>query len=375
MEGVGLPLNPRLFLPGCRASAEAARAWLGAPEPPEGARHLLLEGLAVSPEAGAGVAVAHAGSRAWLSGSAAGLLAVCRAHPRLAPAAAAVAAFEAALAAPVRPLIMGILNVTPDSFSDGGRYLDPETAVARGLEMAAEGADVLDVGGESTRPGAAEVPAAEELRRVLPVIAGLRGRTTALLSVDTRKAAVAGPCLEAGADWVNDVSGLTFDPALAGVIAARPATRLVLMHSRARPAAERYSTEWNPDGAPHYEDVVADVLRALRGQAAVALAAGVRREQLWLDPGFGFGKTFEQNVDLLRRLREFTAAGFPLLVGTSRKSSVGRLVGDLPPSDRLEGSLVTAAWALREGAAAVRVHDVRETARAVRCVRALTAGP
>jgi dihydropteroate synthase len=266
---------------------------------------------------------------------------------------------------------MGILNVTPDSFSDGGRWSAPEAAVEHALRMVADGADIIDVGGESTRPGAEEVPVDDELARVLPVVEKLREETNALISVDTRKAPVAEACLDAGADWINDVSGLTHDPCLARVAASRPGTNLVLMHSRRKPADDRYSTEYDEEGRPLYEDVVGDTLRWLRRQARVALEAGVAPESLWIDPGFGFGKTFEQNVELLRRLREYASIGLPILVGTSRKSSIGRLVGDLPPEERLEGTLATVGWAIAQGAAAVRVHDVKETVRVVRTAAAL----
>jgi dihydropteroate synthase len=276
---------------------------------------------------------------------------------------------------PHAPVVMGILNVTPDSFSDGGLWIDAERAIERGLEMVEEGAGILDIGGESTRPGAEEIPQDEELRRILPVVAGLRPRTKALLSIDTRKSAVARACLEAGADWINDVSGLTYDPGLADVVAEYPRAKLVLMHCRARPSDERYSTEWDEAGRPVYEDVVADSMRWLRGQAQVALARGVQPEQLWIDPGFGFGKTYEQNLDVLRRLREYTSMGLPILLGTSRKSSVGKLVGDLPADQRLEGTAATVAWALAEGASAVRVHDVKEMARVARAIHTLRASP
>jgi len=284
---------------------------------------------------------------------------------------ASVAAFQGTLHQPPPTLVMGILNVTPDSFSDGGLWVDVDAAVEHALRMVADGASVIDVGGESTRPGAEEVPADEEIRRVLPVVERLRPRTTALISVDTRKATIAAQCLEAGADWINDISGLTRDSALADSVAAHPSSRLVLMHSRSKPADERFSTEYNAQGRPVYDDVVADTMRWLRRQVQVALERGVAAEQLWIDPGFGFGKTPEQNVELLRRLREYTSMGLPLLVGTSRKSTVGGLLGGLPPEERLEGTAATVACAVAQGAAAVRVHDVREMARVVRVADAL----
>jgi dihydropteroate synthase len=280
---------------------------------------------------------------------------------------AAVTAFDAQLLRPSPTLVMGILNLTPDSFSDGGQWLDPGRAVAHALQMIADGADVIDIGGESTRPGAAEVGESEELRRVLPVIQRLRRETSVLLSIDTKKSGVARAAVAAGADWVNDVSGLTADPAIADVVAAAPNVRLVLMHMRMRPASERYSTSYAPDTAPAYEDVVGDTLRWLRVQADRAIESGVGADRLWIDPGFGFGKTFEQNVELLRRLREYTSAGLPVLIGTSRKSSIGKLLGDLSPEDRLEGTAATVALAIAQGVSAVRVHDVKPMAR-IRCV-------
>ena len=284
---------------------------------------------------------------------------------------AALTAFEERLYHPEPTRVMGILNVTPDSFSDGGRWLDPGRAVAHGLEMVADGADILDVGGESSRPGAEDVPVEEELRRVLPVVTALRAQTGAAISIDTRNAAVARACLAAGADWVNDVTGLAHDPSIADVIAEYPDTRLVLMHSRRNPSEERYSTEYAAGAPSDYEDVVSDTLRWLRRQADRAVERGVSPEQLWLDPGFGFGKSYEQNLDLLRRLREYTSTGLPVLVGTSRKSTVGKLCGDLPPEERLEGTAATVAVAIAQGASAIRVHDVKPMARVVRAVDAL----
>jgi dihydropteroate synthase len=246
-----------------------------------------------------------------------------------------------------------------------------DAAVDRALEMIEQGAEIIDIGGESTRPGAVDVPEDEELRRVLPVIQRLRLQTGARLSIDTRKASVARACLEAGTDMVNDVSGLTYDPALADVVAKFPQAQLVLMHQRRKPSDETYSTEYDAAGKPVYEDVVADTMRWLRTQATLAVQQGVQTEQLWIDPGFGFGKTYEQNIELLHRIREYTSIGLPILLGTSRKSSVGRLQGGGEPDDRLEGSLATVCWGVSQGVRAVRVHDVRETVRAVRAADAL----
>jgi dihydropteroate synthase len=371
--------NVRLFPAAQPASVQASFRWidhssrgegLGAWnvlfEVPETAR---LSAIGVLQEAG-GEWLSHR-HRFWLGGSNL-MLSACadefmRVEPRLgAELNAALEGFGRALCQPRPTLVMGILNVTPDSFSDGGQWLDTDAAVARALEMVEEGAHVIDIGGESTRPGAEEVPDDEELRRVLPVLERLRPLTSATLSIDTRKSAIARAALEAGADWINDVSGLTHDPHVAEAVAAHSEASLVLMHSRSKPSDERYSTEWDEAGKPVYDDVVADTMRWLRRQVLQAVARGVRPEQIWIDPGFGFGKTHEQNVELLRRLREYTSIGCPLLVGTSRKSSVGKLLGDLPPDQRLEGTAATVAWAISQGAACVRVHDVREMARVAR---------
>lgn len=378
-------LNLRLFTAGSRASLSAIPAQSGGMVNQEqGVWNVLLDGIGpdehtalLVPAAAAGVTLKWHFPWLRLGGHPLQLLALATAlHgtplERIAPELlAAVPAFANQLYEPPRTLVMGILNVTPDSFSDGGLWLTPEPAVEHALQMVSDGADLLDIGGESSRPGAEDVDAEEELRRVLPVVRRLRAETTALLSIDTRKASVARACLDAGADWVNDVSGLTYDPELADVMAKFPAAKLVLMHSRAKPASEQFSTDYAPADTPVYEDVVADTLRWLRVQASAAIEHGVSADQLWIDPGFGFGKTYEQNLDLLRRLREYTSAGLPLLVGTSRKSSVGKLTGDLPVEERLEGTLATVAVAIAQGAAAVRVHDVKPVARLVRAADAL----
>ncbi len=242
---------------------------------------------------------------------------------------------------------MGVLNVTPDSFSDGGRWLDRDAAVAHGLRMVDEGADIVDVGGESTRPGAEPVPRDEELRRVVPVVEALAPHTR--VSIDTRKAEVAEAAIDAGATLVNDVSA-----SLAPVArAAGPRVGWVAMHMRGDPRTMQQD--------PTYADVVAEVRDFLVERAS---SAGV--DEVWIDPGIGFGKTIEHNLALLARLDELVATGFPVAVGTSRKSFLGRLTGDAPPDDRLEASVATAAWALAQGAAMVRVHDVRPTVVAAR---------
>jgi len=260
-----------------------------------------------------------------------------------------------------RCLVMGILNVTPDSFSDGGRYLDHRAAVAHGLQLAAEGADLLDVGGESTRPGATYVDEAEELARVLPVIESLARATDVPISIDTRKASVARAAVAAGAAIVNDVSAGRDDPDLFGAV-AQAKVPLVLMHMRGTPATMQID--------PHYDDVVAEVEAFLAERCAAAEAAGVAHDALVIDPGIGFGKRDPHNYALLASLARFTRLGHPLLVGTSRKGFVGRAL-QLPVHDLVEGSAATVVWAVERGARIVRVHDVRHMLRVVRMTEAL----
>jgi dihydropteroate synthase len=250
----------------------------------------------------------------------------------------------------VRCLIMGVLNVTPDSFSDGGRYLDPEAAVAHGRRLVAEGADVVDVGGESTRPGAEPVDADVERARVVPVVAALAPHVR--VSIDTRKAAVAEAAIEAGATLVNDVSASLWP------VAAAARVGWVAMHMQGTPQTMQRQ--------PEYGDVVADVRAFLAGRAAEARAGGV--EEVWIDPGIGFGKTAAHNLALLRALPALVAVGEPVLVGTSRKSFLGALTGRASPDDRLEASVATAVWATTRGAGMVRVHDVAATLQAARLV-------
>jgi dihydropteroate synthase len=263
-----------------------------------------------------------------------------------------------------RCLLMGIVNVTPDSFADGGRYLDPAAAVAHGLELAAEGADLLDVGGESTRPGAAYVEEAVELRRVLPVVEGLAAATEVPISIDTRKAAVAGAALAAGATMVNDVSAGRDDPDLLGVAAGAGAA-VVLMHMQGTPATMQDD--------PRYGDVLAEVEAFLQERLVVAETAGVPSEALVVDPGIGFGKRDEHNYALLGGLARLTRLGHPVLVGTSRKGFIGRAL-DLPVGERLEGSAAAVVWAVERGARIVRVHDVAPMVRTVRMTEALLTG-
>ncbi|MGK2938326.1 MAG: dihydropteroate synthase [Solirubrobacteraceae bacterium] len=241
---------------------------------------------------------------------------------------------------------MGIVNVTPDSFSDGGRWLDPSAAVAHGLQLASEGTAILDVGGESTRPGAAAVSAEEERRRVVPVVEGLTA-AGARVSVDTMKAAVAEAALDAGATFVNDVAALR-GPDMAALVADRGCD-VCLVHMRGEPRTMQND--------PQYDDVVDDVRAFLTARVEVALAAGVARERIVLDPGIGFGKTVDHNLELLDRLDELVALGFPILVGTSRKSFLGKIVGR-DADDRLPGTIATNVLALARGASIFRVHDV-----------------
>jgi dihydropteroate synthase len=253
-------------------------------------------------------------------------------------------------------LIMGVVNVTPDSFSDGGLFLDADAAVEHGLRLTAEGADILDIGGESTRPGADPVGEDEELRRVVPVIERLARSGQARLSIDTTKAAVARAALVAGASLVNDVSALRFDPAMAGLVAETGAG-CCLMHMLGEPRTMQED--------PRYDDVVSDVKSFLEERLAFAVAEGVDEERVWLDPGIGFGKTVEHNLELLRRLDEIVAIGRPVVVGTSRKSFLGKLAGGRAQGERLPGTIATNVLALERGASVFRVHDVAQNADAL----------
>ena len=255
----------------------------------------------------------------------------------------------------VHPLVMGVLNVTPDSFFDGGRFLDHEAAIEHGLALVAEGADIVDVGGESTRPGALPVDEDEEIGRVLPVVSELVGAVR--VSIDTSKDVVAREAIAAGATLLNDVSARLCH------VAAETGAGYVVMHMRGTPA--------HMQDDPHYDDVVAEVSEFLSAEGARAREAGAG--EIWLDPGIGFGKTFEHNLELLAALEELTALEWPLLVGTSRKSFLGRLAPGhearpLPPDDRLWGSIATATGAMEAGVGMVRVHDVRETVAARRLI-------
>jgi dihydropteroate synthase len=258
------------------------------------------------------------------------------------------------------PRLMGVVNVTPDSFSDGGRFFAHEDAIAQGRKLVVDGAALVDVGGESTRPGSDPVAEDEERRRVLPVIEALAGEGVEV-SVDTTKAAVAGPALEAGAAVVNDVSALRFDPELADVTASAGAT-CVLMHMLGEPRTMQDD--------PRYGDVVDDVKAFLEERLAFAVGAGIAEEKVWLDPGIGFGKTAEHNLELLRRLGEIAAIGRPVVIGTSRKSFLGKITGR-SEEGRLAGTVASNVLALERGAEVFRVHDVAEVGDALRVAAAV----
>ncbi|MDO8586924.1 MAG: dihydropteroate synthase [Armatimonadota bacterium] len=261
-----------------------------------------------------------------------------------------------------RTLVMGILNVTPDSFSDGGLFLDRDAAAATAVGMIKEGADIIDVGGESSRPGAEPVAAEEELGRVLPVIERLRESTDVVISVDTCKSSVARAALAAGADIVNDISGMSFDPEMRAVVAEARAAA-ILMHMKGTPRDMQEN--------PLYSDLLSEVTSELLRRVEDAVAAGVDERLILIDPGFGFGKTVEHNLVLLRRLREFKSLGRPIVIGTSRKSTIGKVLGGLPAEERLEGTAATVAISIMNGANVVRVHDVKEMARAARVTDAV----
>jgi dihydropteroate synthase len=262
-----------------------------------------------------------------------------------------------------RPSVMGIVNVTPDSFSDGGDNLQPEDAVAAARAHARDGAAIVDVGGESTRPGAQPVTADEELRRILPVLEALAGEVP--VSIDTVKADVARRALELGAELVNDVTALRGDPAMAETVAAAGAA-VCLMHMRGEPPTMQHE--------PRYEDVVGEVVAFLEERLAAAVAAGIAEDRVLLDPGIGFGKTVEQNFELVRRLDAIVALGRPVVVGFSRKSSLGRILGDAEArTGPLSASIAAAVAAYERGATVLRVHDVRETVEALTVARAVYA--
>lgn len=262
-----------------------------------------------------------------------------------------------------RPYIMGILNVTPDSFSDGGRFSDPDAAAERALEMIDQGADIIDIGGESTRPGSSRIPAGEEIDRVIPVIEEiLKHNTNAVISIDTYKSEVAEVALEHGALIVNDVSALRFDENMAAVAGKHNAS-MILMHMKGEPKTMQDN--------PYYENVVNEVKNFFTDRTAFAKTHAIT--QIILDPGIGFGKRVQDNLELLRSLHRFTELGYPVLIGPSRKSFIGKIL-NLPVDQRLEGSLAAAVIGIVNGASIVRVHDVAATKRAVRLTHAISLG-
>ncbi len=250
---------------------------------------------------------------------------------------------------------MGVINVTPDSFSDGGIYFKPEKAVERGLELASEGADIIDIGGESTRPGADPIPKEEEINRVIPVISGLRRRTKILISVDTTKAEVAKAAIEAGADIVNDISAFRFDPEMISLVAQKNIP-VVLMHMKGTPQTMQIN--------PHYDDVLKEVKAFLKDRIEEAGSHGIKEEKIIIDPGIGFGKRLEDNLALINNITVFEDLERPILVGVSRKSFIGKIL-NLPPEKRLEGTIASAILSIIRGAHILRVHDVEGIKRAM----------
>ncbi len=261
-----------------------------------------------------------------------------------------------------RTLVMGVLNVTPDSFSDGGRYLSADAAISRALQMEKDGAHILDIGGESTRPGSEPVPAAEQLGRILPVLKKLRGQLQIPISIDTSSPEVAEAAAQAGAGILNDVTGLRADSRLAEV-ARRHNLPIILMHMRGEPRTMQKK--------PFAHNLIGDVTAALRESVSVARRAGIPRSRLILDPGIGFGKSYAQDYELIARLQEFSPLGFPLLVGTSRKKFIGRVLGGPPTHQRLFGTAATVAACILNGAHIVRVHDVAEMVQVARVTDAV----
>ena len=260
-----------------------------------------------------------------------------------------------------RTHLMGVLNVTPDSFSDGGRFLKLEEAVKQGLKLAEEGADIIDIGGESTRPGSEPVTIEEELRRIMPVIEELTKRIQVPISIDTYKSKIAKEVLDSGASMVNDISGLRFDPEMKKVIAEYDVP-VVLMHIQGTPR--------NMQENPKYDNLIEDIKSYLNQSISMAEEAGIGEDKIIIDPGIGFGKTLDDNLKILKNLREFKSLGKPVMIGVSRKSFIGKIL-DLPTDERLEGSLAALAIAVINGANILRVHDVKESKRVAKLVDAI----
>jgi len=256
-------------------------------------------------------------------------------------------------------LVMGIVNVTPDSFSDGGKFFSPEVAISHASKLISQGADIIDIGGESTRPGAEQVSESEELKRVIPVIEKIRtDNPTILISIDTTKASVAKHAVEAGADIINDVSGLSFDNNMAGIVESLYVP-VVIMHMKGNPQ--------NMQLNPKYKDIVNEILDFFKIKIKIAIQSGINRSMIILDPGIGFGKTVDHNFELLSRLNEFNVLELPIMIGPSRKSFIG-ITLDLPPEDRVEGTAAAVSAGVMNGASIVRVHDVKSMKRVVRII-------
>lgn len=250
--------------------------------------------------------------------------------------------------------IMGILNVTPDSFSDGGQFFDKSSAVKRALQMVKEGADIIDIGGESTRPGSDPVPLEEELKRTIPLIEVLIKESNVPISIDTYKSDVAKRALDAGASMVNDISGLRFDPLMKSVV-AQYKVPVVIMHIKGKPKDMQKDTV--------YKDLLLEIITYLKNSIDMAIKAGISEDKIIIDPGIGFGKTFEHNLEIIHNLQGFTVLEKPILIGPSRKAFIGKILGDAPPGERLEGTAAAVAISIMNGANIIRVHDVKEMAR------------
>ena len=256
-------------------------------------------------------------------------------------------------------LVMGIVNLTPDSFSDGGKFFSPEVAISHASKLITQGADIIDIGGESTRPGAEQVSESEELKRVIPVIEKIRtDNPTILISIDTTKASVAKHAIEAGADIINDVSGFSFDNNMIGIVESFNIP-VVIMHMKGNPQ--------NMQLNPKYKDIVNEILDFFKMKIKIAIQSGINRSMIILDPGIGFGKTVEHNFELLSRLNEFNVLELPIMIGPSRKSFIG-ITLDLPPEDRVEGTAAAVSAGVMNGASIVRVHDVKSMKRVVRII-------
>lgn len=261
--------------------------------------------------------------------------------------------------------IMGILNVTPDSFSDGGMFFNTDAAVEQALRMKDEGADIIDIGGESTRPGAEKITVKEEINRITPVIEAIAKRVNVPISVDTYKSAVAEAALSAGASMINDISGLMFDPKMSGVV-ARYQVPIVIMHIKGTPKFMQKN--------PTYEALIPEIMDYLYGSIEIARNAGIPDDMIIIDPGIGFGKTLEHNLEIIKRLNEFAGFEKPILLGPSRKSFIGRLLGDLSVAERLEGTAAATAIGIFNGANIIRVHDVKEMVRVSKIADAIKRG-